>query len=240
MAAALRPLRLPGFPSLGARLLRQRARQLARRDRARGARLRQPPAARWRPRRCSSACTSRPRCSARRSSPGSSSSRPGVDAAGALRGRGGRVRASWRCSSTELRARRRARARDPRRLDRLGRAGADPGLGRRGARARGPAARGQRAAQRRLHRRRRRRAGDRRARGRGRRASRPRCSPTPSRSSRSPRCSRSAAGSRAPRPRRPRAAGRRGCGAGSPTCASARRCGACSAPRRRRSSSSRS
>ena len=40
MAAALRPLRLPGFPNLSARLSGQRARQLARRDRARDPRLR--------------------------------------------------------------------------------------------------------------------------------------------------------------------------------------------------------
>ena len=73
MSAALRPLRLPGFPSLGlAYLVNELGNWLGEIALARAG-LRSDRRARWRPRRCSAACTSPPRCSGRRSSPGSSS-----------------------------------------------------------------------------------------------------------------------------------------------------------------------
>ena len=156
--------------------------------------------------------------------------------AAALRGRGGRVRDPG-AARRRFRARRRARAGDHRRLARLRRAGPDPGGGRRGAGTRRPAARGKRAAQHRLHRRRRRRPGDRRPRRRGRgdrdRPARRR-GLVPGRRGRAR--GRAAAPPGRDASREP--TGPRACAAGSTTSAADPRCGGCSPPRRSPSSSS--
>ena len=236
MAAALRPLRLPGLPEPRPRLLRQRARQLARRDRPRGPRLRrdrQPAGDRGAVlRHALRARAARP--AARRPARGAARrgvTLPALYAAEAVAfARAGPAR-------RRVRARRGPRPRDLRRLDRLGGARPDPRVGGRRAGAGRAAARGQRAAQHRLHRRRGRRAGA------GRRS----WSPAPGVETALLADAVSflavavllALARRLPTPR-PTSRGRLGsaCASASPTSRDARRCAACSAPRRRRSSSS--
>ena len=204
MASRARTPPAPRIPESRPRLPRQRARQLARRDRARDPRLRpdrQPDGDRGPVLRHAL----RPgACSPRRSSRGSRRCRSGscFPVSTPPRRRSSSLLALI-VDSFALAAG--ARARDRRRLARLGRAGADPRRRDRGAGARRPAARGQRAAQHRLHRRRRRRPGDRRRSSSPAPGSRRRCSPTRSRSWRSPACSSSPAACELPEPEEPEA-----------------------------------
>ena len=240
MAAALRPLRLPGFPNLGARLPRQRARQLARRDRARDPRLRpdrQPDGDRGAVLR-HALRPGRARPAARRAGRGAAGPGRACPALYAAEAVG--VRRCWRCSSTTSRSPPCSPSRR-RRLDRLRRPGADPRRGRPPC-SRRPAscARATRCST----------SPSRSAPPAARRSpassspapgSRRRCSPTRSRSWRSPALLAVARRLALPEPEEPEARlGASACAAGSPTCASGPRCAACSAPRRSPSSSSRS